>query len=226
MPRKQRAPLLFLQQGECSLDTADSVAVGYVLAVLVADDDRADGVITCAHTALTTLRGGGEGMTRGEGTTLKCGHCGKTWELTPLGELKALEGETEFSHIPDWYRWEREEVRKEVQAGTYHFEDDIHIEDYYSTKVGFVPVGEGHVVHDENGFIITGTDLDGNPISIHKPVSSMYSVHIEYNFLNRGDAFDIATDETSYFMFLKNAKNYLTKMHFAQEELYDHYVRK
>ena len=54
----------------------------------------------------------------------------------------------------------------------------------------------------------------------------MYSVHIEYDFLNRGDAVDIATEETSYFMFLKNAKNYLTKMHFAQEELYDYYVRK
>lgn len=53
----------------------------------------------------------------------------------------------------------------------------------------------------------------------------MYSVHIEYAFLKRGDAFDIATDETSYFMFLKTAQNYLTKMHFAQEELYDYYVR-
>ena len=53
----------------------------------------------------------------------------------------------------------------------------------------------------------------------------MYSVHVEYDFLNRGDAFDVATNETSYFMYLKTAENYLTKMHFATEELYDHYVR-
>ena len=53
----------------------------------------------------------------------------------------------------------------------------------------------------------------------------MYSVHIEYDFLKRGDAFDIATEETSYFMFLKTAQNYLTKLHFAQEELYDYHVR-
>jgi hypothetical protein len=53
----------------------------------------------------------------------------------------------------------------------------------------------------------------------------MYSVHIEYDFLGRGDAFDIATEQTTYFMFLKTAQNYLTKMHFATEELYDFYVR-
>ena len=161
-----------------------------------------------------------------EHTKLWCDACGATWEMDTLSRLHGVNTDAGFSHVPDWYRWEREEVRKEVQAGTYHFEDDIRVEDYYSTKVGFVTVGEGHLVHDENGFTITGTDTNGAPISIHKPVSSMYSVHIEYDFLNRGDAIDIATEETSYFMFLKNAKNNLTKIHFAQEELYDHYVRK
>ena len=122
------------------------------------------------------------------------------------------------------YRWEREEVRKEVVEGTYHFEDDVRVEEYYSTKVGFIDVGKAHVVHDENGFTFKG-EVDGQPFELNKPVSSMYSVHVEYNFLNRGDCFDIATAETSYFMFLKNASNYLTKMHFATEELYDYYVK-
>ncbi len=44
-----------------------------------------------------------EGEMEGKGTEIKCNVCGKTYELTPLGELRALEGETEFSHIPDWY---------------------------------------------------------------------------------------------------------------------------
>lgn len=160
-----------------------------------------------------------------EGTKLWCEGCGATWEMDTLSRLHGVNTEAGYSHIPDWYRWEREEVRKEVQAGTYHFEDDVRVEDYYSTKVGFLDVGTAHMVHDENGFTFTG-EVNGKPFTLNKPVSSMYSVHIEYDFLNRGDAFDIATEETSYFMFLKNAKNYLTKMHFAQEELYDHYVRK
>ena len=160
-----------------------------------------------------------------KGTKLWCDACGAVWEMDTLSRLQGVNTDKGFSHVPDWYNWEREEVRKEVEAGTYHFEDNVRVEDYYSTKVGFVTVGQAHVVHDENGFTFTG-EVDGQPFTLNKPVSSMYSVHIEYDFLKRGDAFDIATDKTSYFMFLQNAKNYLTKMHFAQEELYDYYTKK
>ncbi len=145
--------------------------------------------------------------------------------MDTLSRLHGVNTDKGFSHIPDWYRWEREEVKKEVEAGTYHFEDDVRVEDYYSTPVGFLDVGTAHVVHDENGFTFNGT-VNGEPFTLQKPLSSMYSVHVEYDFLNRGDAFDIATDETTYFMFLQNAKNYLTKMHLAQEELYYHHIHK
>ena len=167
---------------------------------------------------------GTEFKTKAEGIHLWCEECGAKWEMDTLSRLKGVNTDKGFSHIPDWYNWEREEVRKEVREGRYHFEDDVRVEDYYSTKVGFVDVGTAHVTHDENGFTFEGT-VDGQPFSLNKPVSSMYSVHIEYDFLGRGDAFDIATDKTSYFMFLKNATNYLTKMHFATEELYDYLVR-
>ena len=159
-----------------------------------------------------------------EGIHLWCSDCGAKWEMDTLSRLKGVNTDKGFSHIPDWYRWEREEVRKEVENGTYRFEDDVRVEDYYSSKVGCIPVGNAHFVHDKNGFTFNG-EVDGKPFNLNKSVSDMYSVHIEYDFLNRGDAFDIAVDHTTYFMFLKTAKNYLTKMHFAQEELYDFYVR-
>ncbi len=167
---------------------------------------------------------GAEFKTKSEGTKLWCEACGATWEMDTLSRLHGVNTDKGFSHIPDWYRWEREEVRKEVRAGTYRFEDDVRVEEYYSTKVGFINVGEAHVTHDENGFTFKG-EVNGKPFELNKPVASMYSVHIEYDFLNRGDSFDIATEETTYFMFLKNAQNYLTKMHFATEELYDHLVK-
>ena len=158
------------------------------------------------------------------GIHLWCNACGAKWEMDTLSRLNGVNTDKGFSHIPDWYKWEREEVRKEVRAGKYHFEDDVRVEDFYSSRVGCINVGDAHLVHDENGFTFKGT-VDGEAFELNKPVSSMYSVHVEYDFLGRGDAFDIATDKTSYFMFLKNAKNYLTKMHFATEELYDYYVR-
>ena len=33
--------------------------------------------------------------------------------------VEGFERRGEFSHIPDWYEWERENVRREVKAGTY-----------------------------------------------------------------------------------------------------------
>ncbi len=182
---------------------------------------RADGLYKilykCPHC-------GKEFMMNSSGIHLWCEACGAKWEMDTLSRLKGLNTDKGFSHIPDWYNWEREEVRKEVQGGTYHFEDEVRVEDYYSSKTGCIPVGEAHLVHNKEGFTISGT-VNGQEFSVNKPVSSMYSVHVEYDFLGRGDAIDIATDKTTYFMFLKTAKNNLTKIHFATEELYDFYVR-
>jgi transcription elongation factor Elf1 len=168
---------------------------------------------------------GKEFCTKSAGIRLWCEACGSEWEMDTLSRLHGVNTDKGFSHIPDWYNWEREEVRKEVRSGNYRFEDEVRVEDYYSTPVGLINVGNAKVVHDENGFTFEG-EVDGKPFSLNKPVSSMYSVHVEYDFLGKGDAFDIATKETTYFMFLKNAKNYLTKLHFATEELYDYYVAK
>ena len=167
---------------------------------------------------------GNEHEMQSEGIYLWCSHCGAKWEMDTLSRLKGVNTDKGFSHIPDWYNWEREEVRKEVQNGTYHFEDDVRVEDFYSGKVGFIPVGDAHMTHDKDGFKFVGT-VDGQPFEVHKLVSDMYSLHIEYDFIKRGDAIDIAVDKTTYFMYPKTAKNCLTKLHFATEELYDFYVR-
>ena len=54
---------------------------------------------------------------KGEGEHLTCHACGKVWRLTELGEMEALDGETEISHIPAWFDWERECVRREIEEG-------------------------------------------------------------------------------------------------------------
>lgn len=167
---------------------------------------------------------GKEHMNSG-GINLWCEECGAKWEMDTLSRLSGVNTDKGFSHIPDWYRWERGEVRKEIEDGTYFFEDDVRIEDYYSSKVGFVDVGRAHMVHDANGFTFKGK-IDGKPFYLEKPGSLMSSLHVEFDFLRRGDAIDIATAHTSYFMFLLTAKNALTKLHFAVEEIYNFFVRK
>ncbi len=51
---------------------------------------------------------GEEYRMRSDKNELFCEACGKRYLMSELGELEAESGETEFSHIPDWYEWERQ----------------------------------------------------------------------------------------------------------------------
>lgn len=161
------------------------------------------------------------------GTILSCEACGKKWEMTELGELKALEGETEFSHIPDWYEWERENVRKEVQNGTYSSgELPVHVDTLPNAKK-YIRLGNGTLVHDMNGFTVRGTDRDGDPFEMIKTVPSLYSCHIEYEYLGKyGDCVDLNTLEDTWYIYPEPDKCEfaVTKMALATEELYNHRV--
>ena len=167
---------------------------------------------------------GQEFKTNSEGVRLWCESCGAEWHMDTLSRLKGVNTDKGFSHIPDWYNWEREQVRQEVVNGSYQMQGDVRVEDFYSDKVGIIPVGKAHFTHDQNGFVFDG-EVDGQKFDLTKPVSSLTSVHIEYDFIKRGACFDIPTRQTSYFMFVEGCGDILTKMHFAQEEMYDFYVK-
>ena len=158
------------------------------------------------------------------GTHLWCDHCGKEWEMTELGELRALEGETEFSHIPDWYEWERANVRKEVREGRYSTgELPVHV---YSlpNALKFIKLGDGKMVHDGNGFRVWGTDFDGDPFEMVLPVPSLYSCHIEYEYLGKwGDCVDLNTLQDTWYTYPYDCDFAVTKMALATEELYYFY---
>ena len=147
-----------------------------------------------------------------------CKQCGKKYEMDELGQLHATTGKTEFSHIPDWYEWEREEVRKEILAGQYLIEDDVIVDSLPNAK-GFIPLGDGHLKHDANGFVLN-YEIKGEKKTLVKDVASMYGCHIELEYNGKGDAIDLSTLDDTFHVYFKNLKNVVTKIHFATEELY------
>ncbi len=161
-----------------------------------------------------------EFSTNSENTRIWCEHCGASWEMNELGELKRENGEDIFTHVPDWYRWERENVRREVESGEYRFEDEARLEKIVNASTGFNVIGKVKLTHDENGFTMKGSLSNGQTFEFNRTVSSMRSVHIEYDFKGRGDAIDLCTLDDTYFVFPLTAKNCLTKLHFATEELH------
>ena len=164
---------------------------------------------------------GAEYRMSSEGTRLRCGACGKSWTMSELGELSADRGETEFSHIPDWYEWERENVRKEVEAGTYSSGSlPVHVNSLPNAK-RFLSLGEGTMIHDMNGFAVRGTTPEGEPFEMVKSVPSLYSCHIEYEYLGKfGDCVDLNTLDDTWYVYPHDCDFSVTKMALATEELY------
>ena len=161
-----------------------------------------------------------------EGTRLFCRACGKGWQMTELGELAAESGETEFSHIPDWYEWERANVRAEVEAGRYSSGVlPVHVDSLPNAKK-FIRLGSGTLLHDGNGFTVRGRDADGDLFEMIKTVPSLYSCHIEYDYLGKyGDCVDLNTLEDTWYIYPESEDFSVTKMALATEELYFKYRR-
>lgn len=156
-----------------------------------------------------------EGTMRGEGTHITCGHCGKIYEFDTLGRLKALSGETEFEHIPDWYRWERECVANELINGEYLLDTAVDIGIMTDYKKIYM-VGEGRLIHNADGFTLTG--CDGKLSYSHPPLSS-YGLYADYYWYEIGDVICIGNKERLYYCFPKS-KSIVAKARLAAEELY------
>ncbi len=164
-----------------------------------------------------------------KGTLLKCNACDKEWNMTELGKLQAVSGTTEFSHIPDWYEWERENVRNEVKSGIYSTgELPVRVDSLPNAKK-FIPLGKGTMIHDMNGFRVRVTDDDGDVFEMEKTVPSLYSCHIEYEYLGKyGDCVDLNTLTDTWYIYPDPEKCdfSITKMALATEELYFDYMSK
>ena len=156
-----------------------------------------------------------ENKMEGKGIHLTCHGCGKKWEMDEYGQLSACSGETEYPHIPDWYTWQRECVRRELEEGTYLLDTDVDIAVQVNLK-GVCMIGEGHLVHDLNGFHLTGGD--GKLDYKQSPVAS-HTLYADYYWYEMGDVIGIGNNEFSYFCFPKRDVS-VTKARLATEELY------
>ena len=181
--------------------------------VSVSESFRADGLnrvlYKCPH-CLT------EGEMEGKGTTLVCHHCHKEYRLTEFGALEALDGEAAFTHVPDWYAWERQCVREELQNGSYVLDIPVRICMMVNTRQ-ICRVGEGRLHHDADGFHLTG--CGGKLDYFQKPTAS-YSLYADYFWYEIGDMLCIGDRKTLYYCFPLEGGDIVAKTRLAAEELY------
>lgn len=163
-----------------------------------------------------------ESRMESKGTVLSCKNCNKSWEMNEYGELKALEGNTEFSHIPHWSNWQRECIRKEIEEGTYYFEDKVKVETLPGS-LRFYKQGEGTLIQTREGTTLT-CNYYGQPYTLFRSAKSLESMHIEYDYLKRGDCVDISIPEDSFWCYVSK-KDCITKLSYATEEIYQYACR-
>ena len=156
---------------------------------------------------------------QGEGTTLTCNACNKQWEMLETGELKALNGETEFSHIPDWFKWQKQNVHNEVFSGNYNMEFDA--------EVFTLPNCKGFVKQKQGKFLQTSyktslfVNLYGEDKVVEYTGTELESVHIEYNYKNYADMLDFSIRDDCIWLNPLNRKDVITKISLATEEIRD-----
>lgn len=168
------------------------------------------------------IRCGTEYQMDSGGDKLWCRHCGCEWRMSTLGELiHTATGEK--LHIPDWYDYERDCVRREIEAGTYGFTAEAVVDSLPSAD-GYIRLGTAQLSHGMDGFRLEGC-FGGEPFLLEKRPLSMYSCHIEYEYQGNGDCIDLSTLADTYYIYPQTHDWAATKVALATEELFSYHVR-
>ncbi len=157
-----------------------------------------------------------EGKMLSKDMIVTCQSCGKQYELTEYGYMKALEGDTEFEHIPDWYRWQRSCVRQEIEKSTYMLDVPVDICMMVDMKCIY-RVGAGNLKHTVEGFHLTGCD---GKLDYRQKPSSSYSLYSDYFWYEIGDVICIGNSKVLYYCFPKAEGDIVAKTRLATEEMY------
>lgn len=180
--------------------------------VIIDEPFRADGLERVLYKCPKCLS---EGKMKGKGIKITCSECGAAYELTRKGNLSCDNGDTEFSFVSDWYKWERECVRKEITDGTYNLDTETDIMMLVDSK-SMYRIGAGRLKHSTEGFSLTGAEGD---LSFSVKPKSTYSLYADYFWYEIGDVIAIGDSRAQYYCFPKEQVP-VAKVRLATEELY------
>ena len=130
--------------------------------------------------------------------------------------LECENAEAKFTHVPDWYAWERACVREELEQGSYLLDAPVSI----CVMVNFrqiCRVGEGRLRHDANGFRLTGC---GGKLDFTQKPETSYSLYADYFWYELGDMICIGDRDVLYYCFPQGKGDVVAKTRLAAEELY------
>lgn len=181
--------------------------------IRIAEPNRADGLNRVLYKCPHCLA---EGRTVGLGEKLSCLACGKEYRLTEYGKMEALVGQTEFEHIPDWYKWQREQVKQELVEGRYAMDLAVEIL-MMIDSYRLYHIGEGRLTHDENGLTLVSND---GQLKFHQGATASYTLNSDFYWYQISDTICIGDMSVQYYCLPKTTGDVVAKARLAAEELY------
>ena len=187
--------------------------------IKVSEEFRADGLHRVLYKCPVC---GKEKTLTGKGITLSCSFCKTVWNMNEDGALVSQnhveypKGEYDFSYVSDWYRWERDAVKKEITEGKYYLDIPVDIIAVKDTKSAY-KIGDGRLVHNINGFTLTGCNGE---LSYSQSPKHSYSLYADYFWYEIGDMISIGDMDVQYYCFPKDQSVNVAKVRLATEEIY------
>ena len=194
--------------------TYDQFRMQHEHGVIIYEPFRADGLHRVLYKCPSCGR---EGDMVGKGIHITCNSCSKEYTLNEDGTLSSSDNKCEFKYVSDWYAWERQQVKKELEEKTYLLDIDVDIKMLVDTK-SIYSVGEGRLRHTDKGFELMGCD---GKLSYTQSPKASYSLYADYFWYEIGDMICIGDSKAQYYCFPKDqTKAIVAKARLATEELY------
>ena len=224
----ERAQVEDIYQTLSRLLTYDEYAWQRATGLRITDSFRAEGL----HLPLYQCRAcGAVYRMASKGSELFCAACGARWRMDEFGTLRrtdpaspAVSGRCAPGpelYIPDWYEWQRENVRRRIAAGRYFLELWVRVE-ALPNAVNFIDCGAGRLEHGPEGFDLTFVDYeDGREKTLHVSSASMSSIHTEYDYRGKGQCVTLSVPDNTYFLFPLEEGFNATEIQFAVEEFFE-----
>lgn len=177
--------------------------------VIIKEDFRAEGLESVLYKCPSCLE---EGKMKSKGEEIECLGCGEKWHLEEDGSLRGVK----FSHIPDWFRWERKETEKEIENGTYRLSVPVKILIQVDMS-SIYDVGRGTLTHTTEGFHLISDDGE---IDYRTSALDNYSLASDIYWYEKGDMISIGDDRKIFYLFPDEGYNVVSKARFATEKIY------
>lgn len=152
----------------------------------------------------------------GSGDSIICNNCSTEYHLTETGFLECKNNVSKFSHIPDWYNWQRECVKEEIINNTYNFDSKVKIMVLKDFK-NIYDIGYGKLTHTLNGFTLHSDD---SRLEYTQSAKASYSLYSDFYWYSIGDIICIGNNKMLYYCFPENSNYSVAKARLAAEELY------